>query len=132
MYAMRHLNANEVIRAVTIFQKDRTFILCSNCTKQVERERERERGLRARRPVRTPRLTPAHRAARRQFAQLHMSWQLEHLKSVLFTDESRYRLTRCDGLCVCRDALMSVTCEMLSWKFNFWRRICAIVGWHQH
>ena len=42
-------------------------------------------------------LTAAHRAARLQFAQDHRNWQLRHWRPVLFTDESRYTLSSCDG-----------------------------------
>ncbi|CAF4937392.1 unnamed protein product [Pieris macdunnoughi] len=32
-----------------------------------------------------------------EFAQNHANWQLRHWRPVLLTDESRFRLTRCDG-----------------------------------
>lgn len=64
---------------------------------QTVRNRLREGNLRPRRPVRVPRLTRQHRVARRNFAREHVVWQLRHWRSVLFTDESRFRLTRCDG-----------------------------------
>lgn len=47
--------------------------------------------------MRSPRLTRQHRQARLTFARCHVRWQLRQWKPVLFTDESRFRLTRCDG-----------------------------------
>ncbi|CAF4805054.1 unnamed protein product [Pieris macdunnoughi] len=65
---------------------------------QTVRNRLLEANLRSHRPVRAVRvLTIQHRQARRQFAQNHANWQLRHWRPVLFTDESRFRLTRCDG-----------------------------------
>lgn len=64
---------------------------------QTVRNRLMEANLRSRRPVRAMRLTIQHRQARRRFAQNHANWQLRHWRPVLFTDESRFRLTRCDG-----------------------------------
>ncbi|CAF4872670.1 unnamed protein product [Pieris macdunnoughi] len=66
-------------------------------SEQTVRNRLLEANLRSRRPVRAVRLTIQHRQARRQFAQNHANWQLRHWRPVLFTDESRFRLTRCDG-----------------------------------
>jgi hypothetical protein len=53
--------------------------------------------LKLRRPVRAPRLTQHHKAARMRFALDHRDWQLRHWTPVLFTEESRFRLTRYDG-----------------------------------
>lgn len=64
---------------------------------QTIRNRLREANMRPRRPVRAPRLTRRHRIARLNFAREHVAWQLRQWRSVLFTDESRFRLTRCDG-----------------------------------
>ena len=64
---------------------------------QTVRNRLHGAGLRARRPLRAVPLTAAHRAARLQFAQDHRNWQLRHWRPVLFTDESRYTLSSCDG-----------------------------------
>ncbi|CAF4872624.1 unnamed protein product [Pieris macdunnoughi] len=66
-------------------------------SEQTVRNRLLEANLRSRRPVRAVRLTIQHKQARRQFAQNHANWQLRHWRPVLFTDESRFRLTRCDG-----------------------------------
>ncbi|KAJ4441451.1 hypothetical protein ANN_11306 [Periplaneta americana] len=43
------------------------------------------------------RLTNEHQAARLTFAENHADWNPNQRQSVLFSDESRYRLTRCDG-----------------------------------
>lgn len=64
---------------------------------QTVRNRLKEANLKPRRPVRKPRLTRHHKAARMRFAREHRDWQLRHWTPVLFTDESRFRLTRCDG-----------------------------------
>lgn len=64
---------------------------------QTVRNRLRESNLRARRPVRKPRLTQRHKIARLNFARQHSEWQLRHWRPVLFTDESRFSITGCDG-----------------------------------
>ena len=64
---------------------------------QTVRNRLREVNLRSHRPLRAVRLTGRHRQARLEFSRNHVNWQLRHWKPVLFTDESRFRLTRCDG-----------------------------------
>jgi transposase len=64
---------------------------------QTVRNRLKETNLKRRRPVRAPRLTQHHKAARMRFALDHRDWQLRHWTPVLFTDELRFRLTRCDG-----------------------------------
>lgn len=64
---------------------------------QTIRNRLRKENIRPKRPVKKPRLTNEHKAARRTFAQNHADWNLNQWQSVLFSDESRYRLTRCDG-----------------------------------
>jgi transposase len=64
---------------------------------QTVRSRLKEANLKQRRPVRAPRLTQHHKAARMRFALDHRDWQLRHWTPVLFIDESRFRLTRCDG-----------------------------------
>jgi hypothetical protein len=63
-----------------------------------------EDGLGARRNARGPILTVAHRTARLQFAQEHVTWQLRYWQSVHFTDESHVstcdrhvRVWRCRG-----------------------------------
>ena len=64
---------------------------------QTVRNRLHEAGLRSQRPLHAVPLTAAHHAARLQFAQDHRNWQLRHWRPVLFTDESRYTLSSCDG-----------------------------------
>jgi transposase len=64
---------------------------------QTVRNRLKEANLKPRRPVHAPRLTQHHKAARMRFALDHRDWQLRHWTPVLLTDESRFRLTRCDG-----------------------------------
>ncbi|KAJ4437598.1 hypothetical protein ANN_17743 [Periplaneta americana] len=43
------------------------------------------------------RLTNEHQGARLTFAENHADWNPNHCQSVLFSVESRYRFTRCDG-----------------------------------
>jgi transposase len=64
---------------------------------QTVRNRLKEANLKPRRPVRAPLLMQHHKAARMRFALDHRDWQLRHWTPVLFTDEPRFRLTRCDG-----------------------------------
>lgn len=47
--------------------------------------------------MRKPALTPNHIRLRLNFAREHVIWQLRQWRPILFTDESRFRLTRCDG-----------------------------------
>ncbi|KAJ4432942.1 hypothetical protein ANN_15199, partial [Periplaneta americana] len=42
-------------------------------------------------------LTNEHQAARFTFAENHADWKPNQCQSVLFSDESRYHLIRCDG-----------------------------------
>lgn len=77
---------NDLVRATGVQVSDQTV-----------RNRLKEQNLKPRRPVRKPRLTLQHRRARRTFAQEHVDWQLRHWTPILFTDESRFCLTRCDG-----------------------------------
>lgn len=64
---------------------------------QTVRNRLRDAGLRSRKPVRALSLNRGHKVARVMFARQHANWELRHWRRVLFTDESRFRLTRCDG-----------------------------------
>ncbi|KAK7095336.1 hypothetical protein V1264_006758 [Littorina saxatilis] len=52
--------------------------------------------LRSRRPAVRPRLTPAHRAARRAFYRRHVRWTRQQWSQVLFSDESRFTLNHND------------------------------------
>ena len=64
---------------------------------QTVRNRLREAGLRACRPVVRQVLTRHHRQQRRLWAQTHRRWTRQDWQKVLFTDESRFCLTRGDG-----------------------------------
>lgn len=61
------------------------------------RRRLREGGLTAHRPATGPKLTPAHRQARLQFAREHLNWTEEQWRTVLFSDECRMCLHGNDG-----------------------------------
>lgn len=61
------------------------------------RRRLREGGLTAHRPANGPKLTPAHRQARLQFAREHLNWTEEQWRTVLFSDECRMCLHGNDG-----------------------------------
>lgn len=64
---------------------------------QTVRNRLREAGLFARRPVRRNVLTPRHIAERLQWCQQRLRWPAARWRTVLFTDESRFLLRRTDG-----------------------------------
>ena len=64
---------------------------------QTVRNRLREAGLRACRPVVRQVLTRHHRQQRRLWAQTHRRWTRQDWQKVLFTDESQFCLTRGDG-----------------------------------
>ena len=64
---------------------------------QTVRNRLREAGLRACRPVVSQVLTRHHRQQRRLWAQTHRRCTRQDWQKVLFTDESRFCLTRGDG-----------------------------------
>ena len=81
---------------------------------QTVRNRLREVSLRPIRPIRVPRLTQQHRAARLLFVRSHVNWQLRQWRPVLFTDESRFPLTQHDGQY--GDDMVSSICQMLSRK----------------
>uniref|UniRef100_A0A8C4Q1N8 Transposable element Tc1 transposase n=1 Tax=Eptatretus burgeri TaxID=7764 RepID=A0A8C4Q1N8_EPTBU len=60
-------------------------------------------GLRSRRAVRVPMMTPVHRCKRLQWAREHRNWTLEQWKKVAWSDESRFLLDHVDGrVRVCR------------------------------
>uniref|UniRef100_A0A8C7KP06 Tc1-like transposase DDE domain-containing protein n=1 Tax=Oncorhynchus kisutch TaxID=8019 RepID=A0A8C7KP06_ONCKI len=64
---------------------------------QTVRNRLREAGLRACRPVVRQVLTRHHRQQRHLWAQIHRHWSRMDWQKVLFTDELRFCLTRGDG-----------------------------------
>lgn len=66
---------------------------------QTVRNRLRESGLRAYRPFVAQVLTRQHRQARLAWARHHLRWTSQQWKNVLFSDESRFCLTRPDGRC---------------------------------
>ena len=82
---MRKVPANEVRRRLRVPTN-------TNVSNQTVRNRLRGIGLRARRPLRRPRLTQAHRAARRVWAGQNRRWTRQDWANVLFTDESRFLL----------------------------------------
>ena len=64
---------------------------------QTVRNRLREHGLQARRPYRCLPLTAARRRVRLDWARQHLNWNAIRWNSVLFTDESRFKLSVADG-----------------------------------
>ena len=66
-------------------------------SEQTVRNRLREAGIRARRPVRGVVLTAQHRQNRVQWSQTHRVWPLQRWRNVWFSDESRFLLQRADG-----------------------------------
>ena len=59
--------------------------------------RLREAGLHGRKARRQPRLTVLHKNTRLDFAKVHRDWTYEQWSEVIFSDESRLLLYRCDG-----------------------------------
>ena len=57
----------------------------------------REAGLFSRKPRRKPHLTLHHKRARLQFARVHRNWMQIQWSRVIFNDESRFMIHRCDG-----------------------------------
>lgn len=64
---------------------------------QTVRNRLREAGLYARRPVRRNVLTPRHVQERLQWCRHRVGWPRGNWRQILFTDESRFLLRRADG-----------------------------------
>ncbi|KAI4889992.1 hypothetical protein NFI96_013255 [Prochilodus magdalenae] len=67
-----------------------------NVSDQTFKNRPHEGGLRARCPVVGPVLTGQYRRACLAFATEHQNFQIRHRCLVLFTDESRFYLSKCD------------------------------------
>ena len=65
-------------------------------SQQTIRNRLHGFNLRSRRPAVRPRLTPAHRAARRAFCRRHVRWTRHQWSQVLFSDESRFTMNHKD------------------------------------
>ena len=64
---------------------------------QTVRNRLAEDGLYGRRPYVGPVLTAVHRRNRDQWARAHINWTRQRWRTILFTDESRFSLSRADG-----------------------------------
>lgn len=67
-----------------------------NLSIETIRKRLKEDNITAKVPARGPILTAAHRAARLQFARDHLDWEADDWARVLFSDESRFCLNKCD------------------------------------
>ena len=85
------------VRKLRDLQNDLHMASGIRVSDQTIRNRLRRENIRSKRPVKKQRLTNQHKAARRTFAENYANWNLNQWQSVLFSDESRYRLTRCDG-----------------------------------
>ncbi|KAJ4432698.1 hypothetical protein ANN_21322 [Periplaneta americana] len=80
---MRHLNEFEVYHTLLLLRQGQSL-------RQVARQLDVS-------PSVVPKLRNRHReTARLRFAENHADWNMNQWQSVLFSDESRYRLTRCD------------------------------------
>ena len=64
---------------------------------QTVRNRLREADMHSRRPHRGMVLTPARRRVRLQWSRAHLAWNALRWNRVLFSDESRFRLSVADG-----------------------------------
>lgn len=90
----RHLHLRHLRdRFLTATQTAREF----GISRQTVSRRLRERGLRCRRPYRGPILTAYHRRERLRWARQHYRWRLLDWRRVIFSDESRFRVSRADG-----------------------------------
>uniref|UniRef100_A0A674DDV1 Transposase Tc1-like domain-containing protein n=1 Tax=Salmo trutta TaxID=8032 RepID=A0A674DDV1_SALTR len=102
---------------------------------QTVRNRLREAGLRACRPVVRQVLIRHHQRQRRLWAQTHHRWTRQDRQKVIFTDESQYCLTRGDGrICVyCRrNARYTVACTLEQNRFGGGGSIMVWGGVSQH
>lgn len=61
------------------------------------RNRLKAAGYRARRPIKRPRLSPAHKAARLAWCNDRLHWNIASWRKVHFSDESRFLLHMVDG-----------------------------------
>lgn len=64
---------------------------------QTVRRRLRENHLKNRRPYKGPVLTQRHKRQRLDWARRHLPWTRQRWNTVLFSDESRFHLSRADG-----------------------------------
>lgn len=64
---------------------------------QTVRNRLRQVGLRARRPLKGPIFTQRHRMAQLQWTRVRIRWNRQTWRQVLFTDESKFNLKFSDG-----------------------------------
>ena len=68
-----------------------------NVSVQTIRNRLNDRGLSARGPVLATPLTRQHQRIREQWSRAHLRWNQRQWSTVLFTNESVFRLSRADG-----------------------------------
>lgn len=66
-------------------------------SRQTVSRRLRAAGIRAYRPYRVPFLTNRHKRLRLQWARLRQRWRICDWRRVLYTDESRFCISRADG-----------------------------------
>ncbi|KAJ1302891.1 hypothetical protein OPQ81_003190 [Rhizoctonia solani] len=105
----RKLNPTAVQHAVhlvtngsTVNTRQATQTLCnitgeSISTKTVRRALKKA-GLKPKKKVKKPKLTPAHIKARIHFAQAHKDWTIEDWKRVLWSDETKIKRLGSDGV----------------------------------
>lgn len=63
------------------------------------KRRLQEAGLYGRKSAKKPFISKKNREARLRFAREHVNWSYEKWKTVLFSDESRFKLFQSDGIC---------------------------------
>ena len=83
-------------RHQTATSTSRTF-LAGRVSLQTVRNRLRAYNLRARRPYIGPVLTAHHKAARLHWCRNHLNWNQIRWNQVVFSDESRFSLSKADG-----------------------------------
>ncbi|KAJ4437883.1 hypothetical protein ANN_13822 [Periplaneta americana] len=93
---LRNRHRETAYKSCKNLQNDLYRVFGIRFSDQTIRNRLRKENIRPKRPVRKQLLTNEHKTARLTFAENHADWNLNHWQSVLLSDESRYRLTRCD------------------------------------
>ncbi len=94
---IQHLHLQDHLRPATRIAAATIGLHNQRISAQTVRNRLREAHLHARRTHRDLDLTAVHRHNRLEWANAHIRWGLELWRGVLFTDESRFSLSRSDG-----------------------------------
>ena len=96
-HRIRLAHLRDRFKTATSTARDTTGRHRQRISGQTVRRRLKESRLIARRPYRGPVLTRRHRTQRLQWARGHLQWNRLRWRGVLFSDESRFHLSRSDG-----------------------------------